>query len=388
MRTLKKLLVLFILALPINTAMILSQETVNSGWVRAISWNDSQNQIALVTQSGSLSIISGLDGQLIHSWDRGDGQSLFSVEWNPSGTLLAVGGAEFLQIRNESEVIYDLPVPRQNVLSLSWHPEGRLLASISQDGYPNNANIWDVVTGQLLYTLPAGEALSAAWSPDGNILAITRIGEIQLWDVDSQQKLDVIPIPGYSLSMAWDINGTQIVSAEIDFPEQFPVRIWDVASHEVLQTFEGHTRSIPSVEWNHITNRIATGSIDGSVRIWDAETGDLLELYQTTDRVYGIDFSPFGGQLAIGMAPSQGMLINAPANTLASNNIQIVVPMPTFEELQAIFQACEIPSLSETINSLTQVTNLITQLESLPTDAIPPACAADLIAVAEAIQNQ
>jgi WD40 repeat protein len=49
-----------------------------------------------------------------------------------------------------------------------------------------------------------------------------------------------------------------------------------------LQTLEGHTESVSSVTFSHDGRRLASGSDDRTVRIWDAETGVLQ---QTIDPV-------------------------------------------------------------------------------------------------------
>lgn len=78
--------------------------------------------------------------------------------------------------------------------------------------------------------------------------------------------------------------------------------------------------------------------------------------------------------------------------TLANGAVQIVVPVPSPERLQAIADACNAPAAVE--QSLTaslqadQLSTFITQVEALPENTIPPACADDLIAVAEALQSR
>jgi WD40 repeat protein len=47
------------------------------------------------------------------------------------------------------------------------------------------------------------------------------------------------------------------------------------------------------------SSRLASGAIDGTVKLWNSETGDeLLSLKGHTDRVWNVAFSPNGRQLA------------------------------------------------------------------------------------------
>lgn len=80
-----------------------------------------------------------------------------------------------------------------------------------------------------------------------------------------------ILIPGlFSEYMAFNPDGTQIAANSGDED----VRIWDIASGEVVQTFaSGGT----FVSWSPDGRYIATGiRNDGMLLLWDAETGELV----------------------------------------------------------------------------------------------------------------
>src|SRR5690606_30147442 len=110
-----------------------------------------------------------------------------------------------------------------------------------------------------------------------------------------------------------------------------------------------------------------------------------------------MSLSPYGGRLALGnSAPvNDTTAVQVSRNviqTLANGAIVIVVPAPSLERLQAIAEACNAPTPIE--QSLTaslqadQLTDFVAQVEALPENTIPPACAADLIAVARALQSR
>ena len=79
------------------------------------------------------------------------------------------------------------------------------------------------------------------------------------------------------------------------------VRIWDAATGEQRATLTGHTsvvrrwRSHPDGTW------LATGGDDGTVRIWDAATGEQrATLTGHTSCVSAVAFAPDGTWLATG----------------------------------------------------------------------------------------
>ena len=60
-----------------------------------------------------------------------------------------------------------------------------------------------------------------------------------------------------------------------------------------------HVGSINSLAYSPDGTHIATGSVDGMVKLWDAATGrELLTLTRQTAEVNGIAFSPDGRRLA------------------------------------------------------------------------------------------
>jgi WD domain, G-beta repeat len=57
------------------------------------------------------------------------------------------------------------------------------------------------------------------------------------------------------------------------------VRIWDTTTGAVLSVLEGHTDAVKSVSWSRDGSRLASGSADGTVRVWTAD-GNLLRLLE------------------------------------------------------------------------------------------------------------
>jgi WD40 repeat protein/transcriptional regulator with XRE-family HTH domain len=79
------------------------------------------------------------------------------------------------------------------------------------------------------------------------------------------------------------------------------IRLWNVASGIKLPTCQGHTSWVRSVTFSPDGNMLASGSEDQTVRLWNAITGQCLKTLQGhTSRVRSVAFSPDGNMLASG----------------------------------------------------------------------------------------
>ncbi|KAG8704540.1 hypothetical protein FRC09_003461 [Ceratobasidium sp. 395] len=100
-------------------------------------------------------------------------------------------------------------------------------------------------------------------------------------------------------SIAVSPNGQRIVSGSLDAT----VRVWDAETSDVvLGPLKGHSRSVGCVAFSPGGRWIASGSFDETIRIWNAETGEprFDPLRGHTGEIRSVAFSPNGHMLVSG----------------------------------------------------------------------------------------
>ncbi|KAH9963996.1 quinon protein alcohol dehydrogenase-like superfamily [Lactifluus volemus] len=97
--------------------------------------------------------------------------------------------------------------------------------------------------------------------------------------------------------LAFSSDGERIASTSYDGT----IRVWDATTGQIIAgPFTGHTEWVTSVAFSPDGERIASGSSDDTIRVWDATTGQIIAGPFTghTDYPISVAFSPDGERIA------------------------------------------------------------------------------------------
>ena len=158
---------------------------------------------------------------------------------------------------------------------------------------------------QHIATLGYPGAGSVAFSPDGTIIALGRGGIVTLHDASTREGITHFRhTEGNRLGneVAFSPDGTLLASGS----GNGTIKVWNVASRENIATLEGHRNEMPSVEDFDTSHRIgsldfstdgtllASGSRDGTVKLWNVATWTNSATIEHTDGIALVAFLPDG----------------------------------------------------------------------------------------------
>ncbi|KIK45760.1 hypothetical protein CY34DRAFT_495923 [Suillus luteus UH-Slu-Lm8-n1] len=182
-------------------------------------------------------------------------------------------------------------------------PSEKQIITCSWDG---SLRLWDLENGtqigeEWLNRQNGNDTVwSMALSPNGQII-VTGSGinyDIRLWDVEKRNM--IIRCTGHTnvvCALCWSADGERIASGSWDGT----ARVWDVTSGMNILTIKTGHYQVWAVTYSPDSSKLATGGIDESaVKIWDAKTGELLITLKHHNIVLSLGWTSDGKKLISG----------------------------------------------------------------------------------------
>lgn len=187
----------------------------------------------------------------------------------------------------------------QNFRPLSFSHDGKLLAS----RFRHRIDVWCVNMGKCIQTLRCGDGRwpeRAFFSHDSLLLVTVNIETIQTWRIDRGECIHQANVHDLK---NWDcvLRGRVTLSHDarlLACPGERggKINIWCVKMWKLRRVLVDHMVDekiiISSLAFSHDSARLASGSTDGSIRLWSVNTGECMRILNSyRDTVGWVAFS-------------------------------------------------------------------------------------------------
>lgn len=324
------------------------------GAVSSVTFDPEGTRIVSGSQDGSVRVWDAIGGLPIPA---GQGSEVRAVAFRPGfteaiereGGQMASGGTDStvkLWNPETGATVRQLGFPtdtdlQDSINTLAYSPNGRQLVTGSVRG---NLELWN------LDELPTGERIvpdsfarhaqardsarisSVAFSPDGETIATGQWdGNVQLWDARTLQPVQrATKLPYQVWSVAYSPVGDYVASGsgdavDRDSPTPHEIRLWtaDDMSDERAPLAGPSDSIIYSLSFNSAGDVIASGSADGTIQLWEVETGNTIGSPLSGDQntVMALGFAHEGPLMASGSADGKVRLWNTATRQLVGTPV-------------------------------------------------------------------
>src|SRR5579883_186454 len=209
-----------------------------------------------------------------------------AVAATPDGRWVVAGdeGGLVKVMDRDGRVDRTLPGHARRVTGVAVTPDGRWVVSAGADGV---VRAWGQTGPARTLAGHAGAVLGVAVTADGRRVVTGGVdGAVRVWDENGRVERSLAAGPGAVTGVAVSADGRRVVVAG-----PAGATVWDPDSDRAVP-LRGHADLVYGVAITPDGARVVTGSLDGRVKVWDAETGGNTATLEGHDGpVYGVAVS-------------------------------------------------------------------------------------------------
>lgn len=253
----------------------------HKGAVWGVALNHDATKAASGAADFTAKIWDAVSGDEVHSFQHN--HIVKSVDFSRDGALFATGSNEKL-IR-----IFDLNKPEESPTLYSGHTaaikhalffrNGGYLVSCADD---RTLRVWDRSSGEEVQKLEFSAIPSSLEvSQDGTVITVTHGKVVSFWNADTLEKVKEVSVPTQVNSASLHPDKSIFVCGG----EDLKVYKFDYNTGNEIESFKGHFGPVHCVRFSPDGELYASGSEDGTLRLWQTTVGKTYGLWKCVDGV-------------------------------------------------------------------------------------------------------
>lgn len=272
-----------------------------------MSTSSKSNAVATISSSGELQVFSRAS---LEKSVTVDCAICYILSWSPSGQLLAAGGdgCKIMIFDDHGIHKYSLSASSEtrhhSITSLKWNRNGTHIAAGTSQG---KVVVWNAGSQSCVgvWVVSPGQNTSAvkdlSWKDDFLFAACSQNGSLALVDASVEGSMKILcDVPDNHTDEADTRRGINAVcwlqdGRLLTATNESTLDIWD-QDHGRVASLEGHTREVVFISARPCdSNILASGSKDGTIRIWDYKKQKCLaSLHAEDSKITLAKWSPDG----------------------------------------------------------------------------------------------
>ena len=239
--------------------------------------------------------------------------SIFSIDWSPSGRLIATGSNDkTIKLMNISD-LYTINTNNKKIINENETQEMQITGNqgtvrslcfepgndnilLSANSGENVIKIWDTLRGVNIGCLEGhnSDVNSVKWSNDSQLFASCGLDKtVRFWDIREHKNINILSAIQYAnindFAVLCKTNSNIIAVGHTDGL----MTIWDYSKQSVIKEIYGHNEQIRSVAFSPDGKYLLSGAFDAKIKIYDVKNNfNFIGEIEHNDKVVSCKWHP------------------------------------------------------------------------------------------------